>query len=301
MAAPMNARWKQYFGWSHSRAGVFRDCLKKYCFQYVFKYEDSEPARMAKLLGKLETLPQAKGSLLHEEIERIVKGTAGDPAGSRARLAGSFDALAREAPRRMLEVRFGQLTAEAAARKLAAEKADALAQLDRFLLELWPRYRDLELVSAEVLERFESDGLPIWVAADMVVRDPAGELVVVDWKSGRSEHDAGESEQLTAYFFWAEKRFGAPLERIRAELVWLGSGRVDATRRDRGRVDALRARIAADVAEMTGLTSYEQVKANPSESKCRRCPFLPLCREAGSALPETAKQRVLAELRAELA
>lgn len=300
----MNSRWRRYFGWSKSRAGVFRECRKRYSFQYLFKWEPGEAAAMAKRLGKLATLAITKGSLVHEEIEHFLKIRQGrgqeDVEGSRRRLAAAYDRLAADAAGQLLEVRFGFVTPAEAQERLAGDRLDALRQFDAFLDEHWPRYRDLEVLGFETLEKFTVEGTPVWVSADLVVRTPEDEVLLVDWKTGKREHDADDSEQLTAYLLWARDRFAVPLERLAAELVWLDSGRVDRTRRDQDAVTAMAEVMRADAAEMLALESYDQIVASPEAQRCRRCPFLPLCREGAPFLDEAVRREALGALRAEL-
>jgi len=300
----MNRHWRRYFGWSKSRAGLFRECRKRYSFQYLFKWEPGQTAAMAKALSKVNTLPIEKGVLLHREIETFLKtrraGKPEDPEASLQRLERAFDILVAQAPRRLLEWRFGFQGGAEGEERLREAKADALEQLRAFYQDHWPRYRDLEVLAFEELERFEVAGNPLWVSADLVVQE-GDTVLLVDWKTGRRESPAAESEQLTGYLLWAKRRFRQPLEALAAELVWFPSGTVDRTTRRPEDLDAYLEQVAADCEAMLAIDSYDAIEASPAEKACTRCPFLPLCREgSGAFFDKPSRQRVLTELREEL-
>jgi predicted RecB family nuclease len=297
----MNQRWRQYFGWSKSRAGLFAECRKRYVFQYIYKYEPGTTPAMVKVASKMTTLAITKGSLVHDEIERFLKVFSSrgeeDAAAARHRLATAFDVLGRAKESRLVEAAFGLEAAEDLDRRIREEKEDALVQLDAFFSEHWPRYRDLKILAFEELERFPVGEHPVWVSADLVVEEPDGTVVLVDWKTGRREKDAAESIQLTGYLIWAAERFQVPLGQLAGELVWLRSGRVDRTTRTPKQVQQLRDKIAEDSAAMLAIDDYDAVTASPEEGRCRRCNFLPLCREGAEHLDDGARREALARLR----
>lgn len=300
----MNNRWRRWFGWSKSRAALFRECPKRYSFQYLFKFESGDTAAMAKILSKLGDLPIQKGILVHQEIETFLRiherQGREDREESLRRLRARFDTQIAGACQNLREVRLLQMTLEEARERLRQDQSDALRQLETFLDHHWPRLRENQVVCFERLERFSLREFSMWVSADLVLRTPDRGLLLVDWKTGLREHDADDSEQLTGYILWAHREFGVPVEAIEAELVWLASGRVDRTRREEVDLEALEAQIVADCLEMLSLKSYSQVEARPEESRCRRCPFLPLCREGGHWMPREDRQEVLADLRHEI-
>lgn len=298
----MNQRWRQYFGWSKSRAGLFAECRKRYAFQYLYKYEPGPTPAMVKVASKMATLAITKGSLVHDEIERFLKlySSRGqeDADGARRRLGLAFDTLANAKDTRLIEAAFGLEAADDLDRRLREEKEDALTQLGAFFDDHWPRYRELEILAFEELERFPVGDHPVWVSADLVVREPDGTVVLVDWKTGRREGDAADSIQLTGYLLWAAERFGVPLGKLAGELVWLRSGRVDRTTRSPKQVQELREQIAVDAAAMLAIDDYAAVTASPDEGRCRRCNFLPLCKEGAVYLDAEARSRALERLRA---
>lgn len=297
----MNQRWRRYFGWSKSRAGLFAECRKRYTFQYLFKYEPGTTAAMVKVASKMATLAISKGSFVHDEIERFLKVFSSrgseDQDAARHRLGTAFDTLANTKGNRLIEAAFGLEAEEDLDRRIREEKADALTQLDAFFTDHWPRYRDLEILAFEELERFPVGEHPVWVSADLVVKEADGTVVLVDWKTGRRESDASESVQLTGYLIWAAERFQVPLGQLAGELVWLRSGRVDRTTRSPKQVQQLREQIAQDSAAMLAIDDYAAVTASPEEGRCLRCNFLPLCREGAVYLDEAARKQALARLR----
>lgn len=298
----MNARWRRWFGWSKSRASLFRECRKRYSFQYLYKYEDQVSAQLAKVLGKLADLPIQKGLLLHQEIETCLqvwqKTGEMDLATSQDRLTRRFQAVD---PMSLRELRFQEVTRKEIEERLRLDLEDAQRQLLEFHQVHWPRLSGHPVVSLEKLEKFLLDGDPVWVSADLVLEDPeTGGLLLVDWKTGLKEHDADDSEQLGGYILWAHERFRVPLEKIEAELVWLSSGRVDRTRRQASELQSLRDQIHADCQEMLAISDYSQISAAPAEGRCRRCPFLPLCREGAAWIDPAVKQSLLADLRREV-
>jgi hypothetical protein len=260
---------------------------------------------MAKILSKLSDLPIQKGILVHQEIEQFLRGIErsgkADPEASRRRLRTRFDVLLRGSRQHLREVRFRQLSSQEVQTRLEEAQESALKQLELFFTEHWPRYQDLEVVCLEKLEKFQLQNHPMWVSADLVVRDSQKNLLLVDWKTGIREHDAGDSMQLTGYILWARETFHKPLEEIQAELVWLASGRVDRTSRNEADAEAMLEVISRESQEMLALKDYAQITANPSPHGCRRCPFLPLCKEGSEGMEPALRKQVLAGLHQEVA
>ncbi len=293
----MNTRWRRHFGWSKSRAEVFRDCRKRYAFQYLYKWEPGPTAAMAKRLGKLTSLPAQIGSLVHDEIHRVVearlRGRDDPPETSTHRLGTLLSGIAEAPGETLMEARFEDLAGDELATRLESARARVSELAERFHRDHWPRYREQEILTAEKLESFTVGEHRVWVVPDLVVRDAGGGVRLVDWKTGEREDEADGSPQLGVYLMWIVERFGVPLDRTSAELVWLASGRVAPTTRSPDQLAELAETIAADSREMLAISEWSQITASPEPHRCRRCPFRPLCREAQPGLAPEVRARVL--------
>lgn len=300
MDRPINNYWRRYYGWSHSRANLFRECPKRYSFQYLYKWERSPSARLTKKLSKYRTLPLEVGSLVHEAIESFLKALQRDPQASpepfRHQLEVQFEVLRQHTRAKLLEALFEIQSPDELDQRILDEADRAQGHFDAFLADHLDRYKSEKILSVEELLRHPVGEHQIWVSADLVVEDRGGTLRIADWKTGRKETPAADSIQLTAYIHWAHTRFRTPLEDIEAELVFLESGNVDRTKREAADLLALEERVRVESEAMQSLTDYGQIEAQPDPKHCRLCPFRPLCREDANPLDAKLKKAIQRDL-----
>ena len=76
-------------------------------------------------------------------------------------------------------------------------------------------------LTVEDLVSFDVAGVPVFLRMDLAYRDPAGRVVIVDWKTGRGEGRFSEV-QLAGYALYAsEQGWAKSPEEIQTELAYL--------------------------------------------------------------------------------
>ncbi len=102
---------------------------------------------------------------------------------------------------------------------------DALEDIVRLTMGLFqhPIYRRIAQVPeqlAEVEELIEGDleGTPARVRLDALLRDELGGMVVIDWKTGRSNDPEVIRQQLAVYGVYVRQQYRAPTKGIYADL-----------------------------------------------------------------------------------
>jgi predicted RecB family nuclease len=127
------------------------------------------------------------------------------------------------------------------------------------------------------------DGLLLYASPDLVVKGKDGGLHIVDWKTGRP-YDPNVA-QLAVYGIFVKEKFGMPLERLTAHLIYVSTGDHREQNVVEGVEEARRA-MATYVADVKGrLTDLatnlagdiENFPMTQDRARCRSCNFRELC------------------------
>jgi PD-(D/E)XK nuclease superfamily protein len=216
------------FSWSQSRRSTFRDCPRKYYWQYYGSHngwEDEAPAetQLAYRLKQLTNLHILVGSIVHESASRAILDARGGKApysadallkGGKKRLNQAYVESQKKADwernpkwRSMLQ-EFYYGTGPSSA--LIDRIRDKLTNCLRNLLAS-QSYRDaLQAPFVEVksvdqpMTTFKLGGHVIYAQPDLLYRLGNGEWRIVDWKTG----DEGEihAGQLRIYGLYVRQR-----------------------------------------------------------------------------------------------
>jgi putative RecB family exonuclease len=252
---------------SPSRLQDFRSCPRRY------------------QLGAIERLPQpatyatTKGRLVHHVLEHLHRSEPGERTRERARelTPGAFDAVVTEDVRRDLGEE-SDLD-----RRL---RTDAEQILDRYFTVEDPR----EVVSEGVELKMQCDleGTPLLGILDRLDRDENGDLVIVDYKTGRvpSRHfDQHTFANAELYAVLCREVLEETPSTIR--LLYVAQGQ-ELEKPVRDVVVAARAHAAQSA--WSAITRYYddgEFPATPSLNACRWCPFRDRCRVDGVAVPDS--------------
>ena len=229
------------FSWSKSRAEEFQECQRKYFYDRYASWggwnkNAPQEARLAYILKNLKNRWAWKGETVHHVIEHLLKSLrAGEPLDVAAAEASVTEIMRRdyrsskakkyfEEPKKsvgLFEHEYQKPVSDAVWKTIHDEAAGAVKN---FLgSEL---YRDLKAddkknwLVIEDLEEFEFAGAKIYVKLDFARRKD-GFIEIYDWKTGKEEKEA--SVQIGAYAIYAMQKWGVPLEKIRAFLLYLSA------------------------------------------------------------------------------
>lgn len=188
---------------SPSKVSTFKDCALAFRFSAIDK------------LPEPPSLPAVKGTTVHRALELLF---AAEPAERTPELAQ--ECLAEALLEMRAEADFVALELDADAE--AAFGADASAMVERYFTLEDPRR--ITPVGLEMMLEADVGGVLVRGIIDRLEQDEAGELIVTDYKTGRTPSVQQEQSRLGGVHFYAflcQKVLGRIPARI--QLVYLGA------------------------------------------------------------------------------
>ena len=297
------------FTWSHTRDRLLQSCARRYYYRYYQAqggwHRDASPAaRRAYVLGQLTSLDLALGTSLHARAREIASAiAAGSPrpalATLRERVRADLNRVYSNSrnlqnflrdPRghaMLLGIYYQRGISEQTIGRIRERMDQCLEHL--VASSVWATIERCPSTAVRVIDApalFDADGVPVWVAPDLVYTAPGERTTIVDWKTGRE--DASAIDQLCLYAWFVRDALGIPMGRTGYEgrVVELASGTeclVDLTSKA---IDDARRRLHSSVATMRELLEgpeYERPKPIDSfpltaqRARCPECNFWELC------------------------
>ena len=301
------------FSWSRTRDHVFKDCRRRYFYQYYGAWggweADADPlVRRLYVLKQLGTRQMWAGRLVHEAVERALLAMRDGYALSEAALIedtvrqmrgewrGSRDGIYHEFPKRT-----GLFEHEYAVRIRDAEWQALRDHVVRCLRNFYrlPLLAEIKQVPAdrwsfiENIGSFAFEGTRVFAAPDFGFWNAADRLQLVDWKTGGNGGE-GAAIQLGGYALYALEVMGVDLPRVDLLEVNLGAGKVTVHPWNEVSLDRVREHIRLSVRAMRAYLKdpernlAEEANFEKSEDLriCRWCNFRAVCRPE---LPPFAK------------
>jgi hypothetical protein len=276
------------FGWSVSRHQQWARCRRAYFFESVapFLPEPPVPRELLDKLRKLSPFSVVKGQAVHAGIEAAIPLALRreDPVRPALR---AMDAALRDFVLHPQDTLCEAVNGEPfGPEQVEQARVDGRAMLERFFARVWPKYQARRYLQHEEFARFDVHGNQVRLRVDLLTSGPDG-LLITDWKTGRMRHDLLDDLQLGTYVLWAVRELGEPVERVRAELVFLGDCQAHGTWRTGAQLTMVERRIAASCAEMRAIGRIEDAPATPGP-QCRDCKFLTICAEGQARMADAA-------------
>jgi len=281
------------FSWSASRHDTFASCRRRYYYSYYAALEDEEIRR----LKKLSALPLWAGSLVHDTIEQFLRAHDALPAPEaqealvRATVHSAMLAQWRESEQasgsfRLFEHEY-EIPVEQEDKRIAV--TIVMRSLRRFLRSetlarafAVGRARWLAL---EDLVSFQVGTTEVLLRMDLAYREEDGRVVIVDWKTGRSEGRFNEVQVAGYALYAAEKGWVGEPEEITTELNYLVIPKTVRRAVTRQKIEDVRRFIERSASEMRALlvdplenvAREEDFPRVDRPQVCRRCNFRRLC------------------------
>jgi CRISPR/Cas system-associated exonuclease Cas4 (RecB family) len=284
---------KPSFSWSISRHDCFATCRRRYFYSYYAAPVDPEIQR----LKRLSALPLWTGSVVHETIEKVLHSFDRMPSDVEQ------EALVREAVHsRMLSdwreseagsERFRLFEHEYVVPVDPEDKKIAVGTVMRSmrnffksetLRQVFAAGRE-RVLSLEDLVSFKVGETSVFLRMDLAYRSDDGRVVIVDWKTGRSEGRFNEI-QLAGYALCAvEQGWVKEPEELVTELAYLAVPRYVRRSVDRAKIAHARSFIAKSAGSMKSLLLDPLLNVGRLEDfamidkprVCRRCNYRRLC------------------------
>jgi len=296
------------FSWSHSRYETFRECLRRYYYQYYAYWggwsADADPvARRLYILRNLKNRYLWAGAIVHDAVAGIlerVRARLPEPEAAAvaeeavARMRADFR-TSREGgylkdPKRvvgLVEHHYREAVRDEEWRGFAEMVRRSIVGFAQgpFL----PAARELapeDWLTLEQLLDFSIDGAKVYVKMDLAHRRAGGGAVICDWKTGKRRPQP-EGLQLGCYALYASEAWGIAPEAIQVIEANINTGAVGSAVLSAGHIENARAEISAGIARMrerladveNNVAREQDFPASPSPQTCRRCVFRELCPE----------------------
>jgi CRISPR/Cas system-associated exonuclease Cas4 (RecB family) len=281
------------FSWSVSRHDTLSSCERKYYYSYYAANEDPEIKR----LKKLSALPLWAGSVVHETIENFLKthdavpGVTEQEAIIRAviheRMLGEWRASEAGSLTFRLSEHEYQVPIDADDKKILVGivmrsmrnffKSPILAQAFAAGRSRW--------LTVEDLVSYKIGDVEIYLRMDLAFRDLDGRVVIVDWKTGKSEGRFNDVQLAGYALYAAEQGWAQKPDEIVTELAYLSLPRYVRKSVDQERLDHARAFVVKSAGKMKSLLLDPEQNVGRIEDfaridrpqVCRRCNFRRLC------------------------
>lgn len=300
------------FSWSKSRDEKFRECPRQYYFHHYGSWGgwdvSAEPrVREIYILKNLKSRQMWLGEVVHHAVENALKHYQQNrelPADAflsqmtqrmRSEFRESRGRRYRETPGKVLGLYEHEYEKEIPDEKWVeihetARRCFSTFANIVFLQRVKPiPVEDWKLI--ETMQTFNFEGTLIYVKIDFCYQDPrrpssgvGSRLVIVDWKTGKSE-DVDNEIQLDCYGLFSRDYFHVPTESIETVESNVNSGQEKVRSMIEAKLDFAKHYIRNSIAGMKrALTDPEQNLAREegfpfteNERTCRFCFFKKVC------------------------
>jgi hypothetical protein len=298
------------FSWSKSRHEKFSECLRAYYLYYYRSWggwDARAPADVRELyvLKKLNNRYTWAGGVVHDAIKQALlalrAGRTVAPEQAIARVHRLMQAdfkhsAARAYWKEKLRKEFAGLVEHEYAVPVANDewKANwntARSALEWFFNSRWPALARslrpeqwLEVDEGFEFSSFQVEGVKVFAIPDFAYYDDQGRAIVVDWKTGKARD--GYDDQVLGYALYIATRYKLPVEKVRAQLVYLNDGVESSVEVDSTAIAGFRQRMRASVEKMRDLLADPPANLPRPETHfpmtdalqtCTRCVFRRIC------------------------
>jgi hypothetical protein len=293
------------FSWSVSRHRLFSACRRAYYYRHYGSWggwDETAPADVRELyvLKHLDNRFTFAGRVVHQVVadsldrHRYGREVPLEEARERALTAlrrgfrESRDGLHRERPKAATGLFEHEYAVPTSDKEWQRMRNRVFRCLDNFYAS---RVREaiLEIgienwLPIDAMSSFAFQETPIYVAPDFALRNPQGNALLIDWKTGRPE-GAGDQVQLVCYGLFAREKWGIDPRRAVGELHYLLTGGTELVTLDPSALEAGIEHIRGSIAAMKALLDdADRNVADPARfpqtedrETCTRCNFRRRC------------------------
>ncbi len=228
----MNKRKYEYTdiaGWSFSRYDTFQTCRRQYFFDYYGKkFAPPEIRERVEFLKSLQSPALLLGQIVHEaiasNIRKMQKEIQEIPLDALIENTNHIFSKALENSLLMNSYYGSELT--------PAEKFSLKFKLDTciesfyssewysFIRSLPDGKKSEWIIEPEDFGEFRLDGMKAYARVDFAFPNNDGELVVIDWKTGK-KYEKKHILQMQGYILYIHDICGYPIEKIKAVIEYL--------------------------------------------------------------------------------
>ena len=305
------------FSWLKSRDINFRECLRKYYYNYYgswggWELNSPEIRRKLYILKQLKNRHMWIGAVVHSCIERSIKN-----------IYRGIKPLDTE---RILQITLkmmkGEFISSQRKRYLAKPKTCALFEHEYDIdvsKEEWERvfnhveecirnfygseiYQNIcvlpkeNWLGVEEFSHFWLDYVKVWAVLDFAFKN-GNDVIIYDWKTGKSEKEERGNVQLACYALYAMEKWKVPVDNIRTAEYNLARNEIYEFPVDEEIIEGVKEYMRGSVRDMKELLFDENLNSavesdfakTTDENTCLKCNFKKVCLE-NSPEPEKPKK-----------
>ena len=295
---------KNEFSWSKSRNDIFRECARKYYYNYYghwggWEFDAPDEVRQIYILGKLKNRFMWTGEIVHNSIKNVLEETRS----GRVPLMNRLIELTREQMRHDFESsknkRYWQDPKSCA---LFEHEYDVAVKEEKWK-DLWNHVDTCiqNFYNSDIFDTIKNIGFSLWlpieefqtflfedtkinVKLDFAYRDRDGSITIVDWKTGKSER-AGSDVQLACYTLFAIEQWSASPEKVKTIEYNLHSKRGLTNRLNTEDIEEIKGYMRNSIREMKALlldpvqniASKDNFAKTTNKETCNSCNFKRVC------------------------
>ncbi len=296
------------WSWSSSRKGTFRECKRKYYYNYYgahngWESDAPEEAKQAYRFKNLDGIYLILGSAVHEIAEftcKIIDSTSKLPEESK--LIDKVRYLLNQAytesknpeawyrsPKQnfmLQEFYYGGGLSNNLIKQIKERMRKAVPNLltSQSISEIVKDKCEIKI--AERMDTFMVGDTPVYAIPDLVYKDKGGSWIVVDWKTGK-EYDS-HLAQITIYAIYIMEKFNLKIKDVKGRVEYLLTGRSRDVEITPETVKEVRSEIVESIKNMKEYLKDETENIPKSKENfpltrhtrfCRWCNFYELCKE----------------------
>lgn len=303
----MGPAFKNTFSWSVSRDNVFRECPRKYWFNYYGHWggwlrEAQERVREIYVLKQLKNRATWVGQTVHDCIARTLQNISREvPILGVDEILSITRNIMRQDYRHSKSKRYWQnpkLYCGFFEHEYGIEVSDeqwreAAEDVDHCLntfyqSEYFEKLHGTPPADFLEVERFSTihlEGVELRIKLDCATRENE-RIVIWDWKTGKKESDTGLSIQMGCYALYARKTYAVKLEDVVTRRFDLYRGVLYEHAPTERSLDEILAYVRGSIADMVALledkeenrTEEERFAKVERRDVCLKCNFLKVCR-----------------------
>lgn len=267
--------------WSFSRHRIWNTCQRQYYYSYIAPY-CKPPApfdvdtirRLKEFHSRFFLQGKVIHELLDEQIDLFCKKKAFDPSGTKNRYTRKITRYKMMASELLTEYRHGEPVSESFFKEI---EESGVACLDLFFQTIWPEYRNCDCLRHEQGDYFSIGDIGVMVKVDFVSRRDDGLVVLTDWKTGMESENYETELQMAAYVLWGMEYYQKKPDEIKAEAVFLKTGKKRQYPFFEERLAEVREVIKRDYSAMNASYGIEDFPPRPIPRECISCRFATVC------------------------
>ena len=296
------------WSWSSSRKGTFRECKRKYYYNYYgahngWEAKAPEEAKQAYRLKNLDGIYLILGTGVHDIAEFTCRKLQNDNTlpeekelvdkvrnllNKAYKDSQNTDAWYRSPKQNSLlqEFYYGDGLSDRLIDTIKERMMQSVPNLlsSESITEIVRDRCDIKIT--EDMDTFMVGDTPVYAIPDLVYKDSEGSWIVVDWKTGK-EYDSHPA-QITVYAIYIMEKFNLKADQVKGRVEYLLTGHNRDVEITDGTVDEVKKEIVESIEDMKEY--LEDEKENIPKSKdefpltshtrfCKWCNFYEMCKE----------------------